>query len=123
MEGTPQARERKDWPPEGFVAVGDYAFSKELVPTQEQVEDAEIFIFARPEFAELEERQRRLSVTRLAIAAAHGAKGALERGRSTGIVPLYAPGFVAIVESIVHEGSVITSYYSQQEYGGFSEAG
>ncbi len=104
-----------EWPPPGCVAVGEYAFEESLVPTPQQVEDAETFVFTRPEFLELSEEARRRSVIRLAIGAANGTKAVKEVGKGVDTILLFG-GVVAVIESVPHEESVISTYYSLEEY-------
>jgi hypothetical protein len=60
----------KEWPPDGYTAVGDYAFAPPFIPTEEHIERAEQFIFIDSSFIELKEEERRRNVIRLAVAAA-----------------------------------------------------
>jgi hypothetical protein len=100
------------WPPDGFEAIGDYAFEKPLVPTWQQVEDAEMLVFSHPAFLEIQEEQRRLNVVRLATAAA-SASASLREGikTETSIIPLIG-GVAVIATSKIHEGTVVTHYHT-----------
>jgi hypothetical protein len=62
--------DKPNFPPEGFVAVGEYAFKPPFVPSELQVQQAEEFVFTQPSFMELKEAQRRRNVIRLAMSAA-----------------------------------------------------
>jgi len=107
--------EFSQWPPEGHEAVGDYAFAPPDVPTAEQVEEAEMFVFSSAAFAKIDESQRRRNVIRLAInsISAEQAVGQEEGSQSTGTIPLIG-GVVAIITSVRHEGSVIRRYEIQE---------
>jgi hypothetical protein len=101
--------DRPGWPPEGYTAVGEYAFAPPCVPSELQVEQAEQFVFTQPAFMSLEEAQRRRNVIRLAIAAASNfmlpsQEGAIQKN----FVPLIG----GIVEMTIerHEETPVFTY-------------
>ena len=97
------------WPPEGHVAVGEYAFAPPYIPTELQVEQAEEFVFSHASFEPLQESDRRRNVIRLAIAAASDFMLPQQGGRDQ---KNYVPLIGGIVEMTTsrHEGSPIISY-------------
>lgn len=98
-----------NWPPEGFVAVGDYAFEPPFVPTEDQISQAEDFIFTNPAFEELNEDQRRINIIRLARAAATSFMLGPEEGdKEQSFVVL--SGGVTQLTTTRHEGTPIFSY-------------
>lgn len=99
------------WPPDGCTAVGDYAFSGNMTPSLQQVEDAEIYVFTHPDFVDLSEDQRRRNVVRLAMAAgAANSSPAVRAGiEQISLVPLIG-GHVVVIKSYLYEGVVVSSY-------------
>lgn len=81
----PESSVGPPWPPEGYTEVGSYAFGGPFIPTVDQVEEAEEFVFGNPTFENLEEEQRRRNVIRLAI---HHATTEAFRGKGLGLIPL-----------------------------------
>ncbi len=106
---------QEGWPPAGSVEVGSYAFSEPFVPTLQQVEDAETFVFTRREFLKVSDEIRARNVIRLAFAAAFCQRHLDEVDGMTSIIPLTGD-LVAVVESVVYEGSVVSRYYTVEEY-------
>ncbi len=104
----------KNWHQEDLVCVGDYAFSPPFVPTINQIEDAEMFIFSHPVFFELEEGQRRRNVIRLAIDAASAEQSlpVEENSRHISVIPLIGDVVVNVI-SARHEGIVVRSFEVQ----------
>ena len=101
--------ERADWPPEGFIVIGDYAFEPPLVPSELQLQQAEEFVFTQVVFENLREGQRRRNVIRLAIAAAADTMLSLEEGSvQKNFVPLL--GGVVEMTSQRHDESSVISY-------------
>lgn len=97
------------WPPEGHIAVGNYAFAPPLVPTELQLEQAEEFVFTQPTFQKLEEEYRRRNVIRLAIAAASSVLlGETESSAQLNVIPLI--GGMVQMTTTRHEGTPVHSY-------------
>lgn len=100
---------------EDLVQVGDYLFSPNVVPSIEQIEEAEMFVFSHPAFAEIEEEQRRRNVIRLVIDSVVAEQG-LESGKisqQTSVIPLIG-GVVITATYICHEGVVVKNYEIQE---------
>lgn len=105
---------KSPWPPEGFVAIGNYAFEPPYVPTELQLEQAEQFVFTDPTFANLDESQRRRNVIRLAIAAASSdTMGAQEGSTQRNYIPLIGGGVQ--METARHEGTPVHTYIVLKE--------
>lgn len=103
---------------EDLVPVGDYLFSPNAVPTMEQIEEAEMFVFSHPAFFNLKERDRRMNVVRLAI---HGAVSIpfLEQypdSQQVSIVPLIG-GVLIKATFRRHEGTVVSTYEIHEPEG------
>ncbi|GEM_PF-4328419 len=97
------------WPPEGYVAVGSYAFEPPFISTEQQVEQAEQFIFTQPHFVELEESQRRRNVVRLAMATASCFMlGSAEGSQQHNLVSLIGGNAIVVTER--HEGTATFTY-------------
>jgi hypothetical protein len=105
------------WPPEGHEAVGDYAFAPPNVPSLEQVEEAEMFIFSNAAFSRIDESQRRRNVIRLAVnsVSTEQTVGQEEGSQSTSTIPLIG-NVTVLVTSVRHDGSVISHYEVQSIY-------
>lgn len=96
---------------EDLVPVGDYLFSPNVVPTMEQIEEAEMFVFSHPAFFNLGESDRRMNVVRLVINSAISVPF-LEQypnSRQVSIVPLIG-GIMIKATFSRHEGTIVSAY-------------
>jgi hypothetical protein len=91
--------------------VGNYAFVEPFVPSLEEVEDAEKFIFGLPASLALSEEHRRRNVIKLAIAsAAEDWMVAEEEAQAvTHNVKLIGGGIVQILATR-HDGNVVRDF-------------
>lgn len=100
---------------EDLVQVGDYLFSPNVVPSIEQIEEAEMFVFSYPAFAEIEEEQRRRNIIRLVIDRVIAEQG-LESGKisqQTSVIPLIG-GVIITATYTRYEGIVVKNYEIQE---------